>query len=238
MNKFWSLLKGEILRLWRYKITFFGLLVSIIWLVIIILVSEAEANALLPQILMLDSGLMAIILLAAAYYYEKQEGTMKAVLVSPTSPIILLIAKVAGALLGSIISLLLIWFTMLLVHGTMFPLLPSLVMIVLVTIAHLSLGYVLIYLSDDFMDLLLKYTFVVLILFIPIILVNLDIIPEAWQWVALFSPTYAGQQALSHLWSPLSDSALAMTLLFLLAYPVMLFPLYVLPQFRKEAIRA
>jgi len=238
MNKFWSLLKGEILRLWRYKITFFGLLVSIIWLVIIILVSEAEANALLPQILMLDSGLMAIILLAAAYYYEKQEGTMKAVLVSPTSPIILLIAKVAGALLGSVISLLLIWFTMLLVHGTMFPLLPSLVMIVLVTIAHLSLGYVLIYLSDDFMDLLLKYTFVVLILFVPIILVNLDIIPEAWQWVALFSPTYAGQKALSHLWSPLSDSALAMTLLFLLAYPVMLFPLYVLPQFRKEAIRA
>ncbi|MEY3692071.1 MAG: hypothetical protein RLZZ388_242, partial [Bacillota bacterium] len=163
MNKFWSLLKGEILRLWRYKITFFGLLVSIIWLVIIILVSEAEANALLPQILMLDSGLMAIILLAAAYYYEKQEGTMKAVLVSPTSPIILLIAKVAGALLGSVISLLLIWFTMLLVHGTMFPLLPALVMIVLVTTAHLSLGYVLIYLSDDFMDLLLKYTFVVLI---------------------------------------------------------------------------
>ena len=238
MNKFWSLLKGEILRLWRYKITFFGLLVSVIWLVIIVLVSEAEANALLPQILMLDSGLMAIILLAAAYYYEKQEGTMKAVLVSPTSPIVLLMAKVAGALLGSIISLLLIWFTMLLVHGTMFPLLPALVMIVLVTIAHLSLGYVLIYLSDDFMDLLLKYTFVVLILFVPIILVNLDIIPEAWQWVALFSPTHAGQQALSHLWRPLSDGALAMTLLFLLVYPVMLFPLYVLPQFRKEAIRA
>ncbi len=238
MGKFWSLFKGEILRLWRYKITFFGLLVSLIWLVIIVLVSEVEANALLPQILMLDSGLMAIILLAAAYYYEKQEGTMKAVLVSPTSPIILLMSKVAGALLGSVISLVLIWLTMLIVHGTMFPILPALGIIVLVTIAHLSLGYVLIYLSHDFMDLLIKYTFVVLLLFVPIILVNLDIIPSSWQWVALFSPTFAGQQALSHLWLPLSDGTFIVTLIFLIGYPTILFPLYVLPKFRKEAISA
>ena len=238
MVKFWSLLKGEILRLWRYKITLFGLLVSGIWLVIIALVSSAEANTLLPQILMLDSGLMAIILLAAAYYYEKQEGTMKAVLVSPTSPVILLMAKVAGALLGSMVSLFLIWLTMFIIHGTMFPIFPALGLIVLITLSHLSLGYVLIYLSRDFMDLLIKYTFVVLILFIPIILVNLEVIPVTWQWLALLSPTFAGQQALSHLWVPLTTESLIITILFLIGYPSILFPLYVLPQFRKEAISA
>lgn len=238
MVKFWSLFKGEILRLWRYKITFFGLLVSGIWLVIIMLVSEVEANALLPQILMLDSGLMAIILLAAAYFYEKQEGTMKAVLVSPTSPAIVLMAKIAGGLMGSVISLLLIWLTMLVVHGTMFAIFPALGIIILVTFAHLSLGYVLIYLSHDFMDLLIKYTFVVLLLFVPIILVNLEMIPLSWQWIGLFSPTFAGQQALSHLWTPLSLSTLMTTILFLISYPVILFPLYVLPKFRKEAISA
>lgn len=238
MAKFLSLFKGEILRLWRYKITLFGLLVSVIWLVIIVLISEVEANALLPQILMLDSGLMAIILLAAAYYYEKQEGTIKAVLVSPTSPTLLLTSKVAGALVGSVISLFLIWITMILVHGTMFALFPALGIIMLVTIAHLSLGYVLIYLSQDFMDLLLKYTVVVLVLFVPIILVNLDIIPPSWQWIALLSPTYAGQQALSHLWNPLSNGDFLITILLLIAYPTILFPTYILPQFRKEAISA
>lgn len=238
MNKFFSLWKGEVLRLWRYKITFFGLLVSVIWLVIIMLVSEEEANQLLPQILMLDSGLMAIILLAAAYFYEKQEGTMKAVLVSPTSPIVLLMSKVAGALVGSLISLVLIWLTMVLVHDSVFPIFPSLLFILLITVAHLSIGYVLIYMSHDFMDLLIKYTGVVLLLFVPIILVNLDIIPESWQWTALLSPTFAGQRALSHLWQPLSISDLMITILFLFAYPALLFPFYVLPQFRKEAISA
>ena len=108
---------------------------------------------------------------------------MKAVLVSPTSPIILFMSKVAGALLGSVISLVLIWLTMLIVHSTMFPILPALGIIVLVTIAHLSLGYVLIYLSHDFMDLLIKYTFVVLLLFVPIILVNLGNV-DIFNWLS------------------------------------------------------
>ena len=125
MAKLLGLVKGEILRLWRYKITFFGLLVSGIWLLILALVTKEEANALLPQLLILDGGLMAIILLAAAYYYEKQEGTLKAVLVSPTSPALLLLAKVIGALFGSVISLTLIWLTMLVIHQTSFPILPA-----------------------------------------------------------------------------------------------------------------
>jgi fluoroquinolone transport system permease protein len=238
MNKLWGLWLGEITRLWRYKITLFGLIVSAIWLVIILLVSKEEANALLPQLLILDSGLMSIILLAAAYYYEKQEGTIKAVLVSPTKASVLLTAKVLGTLLGSVISLLLLWLTMGLVHGAFFPLFPALGMIILVTLAHVSIGYVLIYLSADFMDLLIKYTGVVLVLFVPIILVNLDLIPEGFSWIALLSPTYAGQYLIGHLWQPLSLDAFVIAFVMLIIFPATILPLYVLPKFRQEAIRA
>lgn len=238
MNKFFALVKGEIIRLWRYKITFFGLLVSGIWLVIIAFVSAEEANALLPQLLILDSGLMAIILLAAAYFYEKQEGTIKAVLVSPTSPSLLLLAKVTGALFGSIISVVLMWVMMQIIHQSTFPLLPALGFIIMITVTHISIGYVLIYLSHDFMDLLLKYTLVVLLFFVPIILVNLEMIPEGWKWVALLSPTYAGQFGLSHLWQALSWQDLTLTMSILLLYPALLFPLYILPKFRQEAVSA
>lgn len=238
MAKLLGLVKGEILRLWRYKITFFGLLVSGIWLLILALVTKEEANALLPQLLILDGGLMAIILLAAAYYYEKQEGTLKAVLVSPTSPALLLLAKVIGALFGSVISLTLIWLTMVVIHQTSFPILPAFGFVVLLTLAHLSIGYVLIYKSKDFMDLLIKYTGAVLVLFSPIILVSLDVIPASWSWIALLSPTYAGQFGLGHLWQPLSIEDLLLSLLALAIYPLALFPFYILPKFRQEAVSA
>ena len=237
MSKFLPLLRGELLRLWRYKITLFGLLVSAIWLVIIALVNEQEANALLPQLLVIDSGLMSIVLLAASYFYEKQEGTIKAVLVSPTNPSVLLMAKVVGAMIGSYVTVILLWVTMLLIHQSHFPLLGAFYWISLTTLAHISLGFVLIYWSHDFMDLLLKYTGFALLLFVPVILVSLNIIPSAMYWIANVSPTYAGQTGLLQIWQPFHLVDVVVATVLLLIYPGILFPFYILPQFRKEAIR-
>ena len=202
MKKFFALIKGEVIRLWRYQITLFGLIVSGIWMILIAVVSKEEANALLPQLIILDSGLMAIILLGASYFYEKQEGTMKAVLVSPTSPTVLLSAKIIGTLMGNLLSVSLMWLTMLVVHQAMFPIFAALGLVVIITLTHLSIGYVLIYWSKDFMDLLLKYTFVVLVLFVPTILVSLNILNDGLENLAYLSPTYSGQILIAQLWSP------------------------------------
>ena len=237
MKKFFALIKGEVIRLWRYQITLFGLIVSGIWIILIAVVSKEEANALLPQLIILDSGLMAIILLGASYFYEKQEGTMKAVLVSPTSPTVLLSAKIIGTLMGNLLSVSLMWLTMLVVHQAMFPIFAALGLVVIITLTHLSIGYVLIYWSKDFMDLLLKYTFVVLVLFVPTILVSLNILTDGLENLAYLSPTYSGQILISQLWQPPTESILVAWMLTVF-YPLGLFPLYILPQFRKEAIRA
>jgi fluoroquinolone transport system permease protein len=180
---------------------------------------------------------MAIILLGASYFYEKQEGTMKALLVSPTSPAVLLTAKMVGTLMGNLLSVLLMWLTMVIIHQSVFPLLPALGLVMLITITHLSIGYVLIYWSKDFMDLLLKYTFVVLILFVPTMLVSLNILTDGLENLAYLSPTYSGQILIAQLWSP-STASIAVAWLLVIVYPLVLFPFYILPQFRKEAIRA
>jgi fluoroquinolone transport system permease protein len=237
MKKFFALIKGEVIRLWRYQITLFGLIVSGIWIILIAVVSKEEANALLPQLIILDSGLMAIILLGASYFYEKQEGTMKAVLVSPTSPTVLLSAKIIGTLMGNLLSVSLMWLTMLVVHQAMFPIFAALGLVVIITLTHLSIGYVLIYWSKDFMDLLLKYTFVVLVLIVPTILVSLNILTDGLENLAYLSPTYSGQILISQLWQVPTESMLFAWVLTIV-YPLGLFPFYILPQFRKEAIRA
>jgi fluoroquinolone transport system permease protein len=237
MNTFFALIKGEVIRLWRYQITLFGLIVSGIWIILLAVVSKEEANALLPQLIVLDSGLMAIILLGASYFYEKQEGTMKAMLVSPTSPSILLTAKIIGTLMGNLLSVVLMWLTMVIIHQSFFLLLPALGLVMMITITHISIGYVLIYWSKDFMDLLLKYTFVVLILFVPTILVSLNILTDGLENLAYLSPTYSGQILIAQLWTS-STSSITVAWLLTILYPLVLFPFYILPQFRKEAIRA
>ena len=237
MKKFFALIKGEVIRLWRYRITLFGLIVSGIWIILIAVVSKEEANALLPQLIVLDSGLMGIILLGASYFYEKQEGTMKAVLVSPTSPAVLLSAKIIGALMGNLLSVFFMWLTMLVIHQSMFPIFAALGLVIIISLTHLSIGYVLIYWSKDFMDLLLKYTFVVLILLVPTILVSLNILTDGFENLAYLSPTYSGQILISQLWQAPTESMLFAWVLTIV-YPLGLFPFYILPQFRKEAIRA
>jgi fluoroquinolone transport system permease protein len=237
MKTFFALIKGEVIRLWRYQITLFGLIVSGIWIILLAVVNKEEANALLPQLIVLDSGLMAIILLGASYFYEKQEGTMKALLVSPTSPSILLTSKIIGTLMGNLLSVLLMWLTMVIIHQSVFPLLPALGLVMIITITHISIGYVLIYWSKDFMDLLLKYTFVVLILFVPTILVSLNILTDGLENLAYLSPTYSGQILIAQLWNT-STASITVAWLLTILYPLVLFPFYILPQFRKEAIRA
>jgi len=237
MKKFFALIKGEVIRLWRYQITLFGLIVSSIWIILIAVVSKEEANALLPQLIVLDSGLMAIILLGASYFYEKQEGTMKAVLVSPTSPAVLLSAKIIGALMGNLLSVFLMWLTMLVIHQSMFSIFAALGLVIIISLTHLSIGYVLIYWSKDFMDLLLKYTFAVLVLLVPTILVSLNILTDGLENLAYLSPTYSGQILISQLWQAPTESMLFAWVLTIV-YPLGLFPFYILPQFRKEAIRA
>jgi fluoroquinolone transport system permease protein len=237
MKKIFALIKGEVIRLWRYQITLFGLIVSAIWIILLAVVSKEEANALLPQLIVLDAGLMAIILLGASYFYEKQEGTMKAILVSPTSPAVLLSAKIIGTIMGNLLSVFLMWLTMLVVHQSVFPIFTALGLVIIITLTHLSIGYVLIYWSKDFMDLLLKYTFVVLILLVPTILVSLNILTDGLENLAYLSPTYSGQILISQLWQAPTES-IGFAWMLIILYPLGLFPFYILPQFRKEAIRA
>ena len=87
------------------------------------------------------------------------------------------------------------------------------------------------------MDLLLKYTFVVLILFVPTILVSLNILTDGLENLAYLSPTYSGQILIAQLWNT-STASITVAWLLTILYPLVLFPFYILPQFRKEAIRA
>jgi fluoroquinolone transport system permease protein len=229
---------GEVNRLFRYKILLFGLIVSVLWLIVLGLTSAAEAQLLLPQLIVLDTGLMAIILLSSSYFFEKQEGTLKALLVSPISNFQLLTAKVMATFVPGFISITLMTIVMLVVHQIWIPYLMALLFVVLSTTAHVSIGYPLMFLSKDFMDLLVKYTFIALLFLLPSILVPLEVIPNNLTFIAFLSPSYAAQYLVDGLFVTKDLGYILWSMLVLIALPATLFPLFIYPSFKKEAIRA
>jgi ABC-type Na+ efflux pump permease subunit len=238
MLKLFILLKSEVMRLFHYKIIYFGLFVSLIWVFVLSFTSFQEAELLMPQLLSLDAGLMTIVLIGSSYYFEKQEGTLQALFVSPVSPRIVLIAKILASLVPSLVSITLISLTMGLIHGYWIPLLLALVYVILATIAHVSVGFILMFLSPDFMSLLVKYMGIALLFYLPSILIPLNLIAESLEWIGFFSPSYAAQYVIQSLLNDRDIATILLALFFLTALPSLVFPLYVYPRFKKEALRA
>lgn len=235
MKAFLVLFKSEILRLIHYKIIFFGLFVSFLWVIVLALTSFQEAQVLMPQLLTLDAGLMTIVLIGSSYYFEKQEGTLKALLVTPIQPGKILLAKILSSFVPSLLSVTLITLTMGLIHNYWIPLVLALLFIILATTAHISVGFVLMFLSPDFMSLLVKYMGVAFLFYLPLILIPFDLIPVSIQWLGYLSPSYGAQFLIQSLLGnePASEALLA--ILFLVLLPGLLFPLYIYPRFKKEA---
>lgn len=237
MKTILRLLKGEIVRLFKYKILWFGIALSLIWVVILTLSQAAEAKALMPFLLVMDSGMMSIILLASGFYYEKQESTIKSIFVAPVSLSQLLIAKVLATLLSSIITMVLVGLGMAIVHGVIINYGLALLFIILSTLTHVAIGYVIVFYSRDFMSFLMKYMVVVIVLIVPVLLVTIDVIPQESEIFALISPSYAVKFLMDNLFFEKEIWTTLFGCFVLIAFPAMLYPLVVYPKFKQYAIK-
>ena len=236
MSNLWKLFKGEIYRLAKYKILFFGVLVSAIWVLVIALVSKAEAESFIPFLIVMDDGLMAIVLLGSMFYYEKQEGIAKSLLVTPITVNQVLIAKVAASIFSGLISVVFIFLAALVFHGLVINILLAIIYMVLAVIAHTAIGYLIILGSRDFMGMLVKYMGVVLLLIAPTILVALNIIPANLSFLAILSPSYASQLLIESIFQATDLWKILLAVGWLLAIGGLLYPFVITKQYQRYAL--
>ncbi|MFA5421736.1 MAG: hypothetical protein WC344_02925 [Bacilli bacterium] len=237
MKKLLILLRGDIIRLFKYKIMWFSLAFSFMWVLILALSQEIEAKALMPMLMVMDTGVMAIILLASSFYYEKQENTIKSLFVSPVLLVQILGAKIIASLLMSIASILLISLTMLIVHGVVINYLLAIMYVFLSTLAHIAIGYVIVFYSADFASFLMKYMAVVLVLMLPTLLVFLGLIDASSEYFAIISPSYAIQYLIGSLFEKKDIWKIVIGVCVLTAVPAALFPFVVYPKYKAYAIK-
>jgi ABC-type multidrug transport system permease subunit len=236
MNKLLHLFRGELLRLLKYKILIFSLIVSAIWVVVIALTDSDTAKSFMPFLVLMDAGLMSIVLLSANFFYEKQEGTLQGVMVTPISIKIVLLAKVLAMVVVALISFGLVIGSALIFHEFPVAVWRFLIFTVLVVLSHTAIGYVLTLNSKDFMQTLTRYMGLMLLFIVPIILSALNIIPEKLDFLLLLSPTYSGQILFQ---GTLVSVPLWKTLLacgYLILIPALLYPLVIIKRYEAVAV--
>jgi fluoroquinolone transport system permease protein len=236
MIKLFYLFQFELKRLWMYKVLPLALLVTSMWVLILALVNAQQAINLLPFVLMLDAGVMAIMFFASSYYFEKQEGTLKNQLVTPIPSTHLLTAKLLAILTPSIVSVLFVALTMAIFHSFTFPYLLAIIIMVIATLSHLTFGFVIVFIHRDFMAFLVTYSLVVIVFLIPSLLSPFVEVESFVFQLFYLSPTFSGQQLMGSIVSDVSSLNAFIATLGLIIYPLFLFPLYIVKRFEKEVV--
>lgn len=236
MSKLGQLIKGEIIRLVKYKIIVFGVLASLIWVVIIALSDVETTLTLVPFLVLMDAGLMSTILLGASFFYEKQEGTMQTILVSPVSMWAILLAKIVTMVLMATISFILVVCAALIFHDFPVDVVRLFLSSIIVVISHTAIGFVLTLTARDYMQLLIRTMGMMLVFFLPVLLIALEIIPQSFEFILFISPAYSGQLLFESALHDVETWKMILSCGYLIAIPSLLYPLYISRRYRAVAM--
>ncbi len=192
------LTRGELKRMVSYRILPVALATSCLWVGIYALLSAQEALRFAPLLIYMDAGLMTVLLIGAFHHLERGDGTIRSMMVLPVSTGQILASKglaaVAAGLLSAAVSGLALYF----LHGITLNYALLVLFVALSCAAHAAIGFSLALRSADFSSML-GYVFVYMFaLALPAILMELGVIPERFEWLLLFTPSFASLRLISH----------------------------------------
>ncbi len=238
MNKYLKLVNGELKRLITYKILPVSLVTGLIWITILFFLSAVEARVIAPLFIFVDLSMMIILLIGASHHLEKQEGTIKTMMVMPVTLGQILIAKVAGSLVLGVQSVVLTCLALYLIHGITFNYGLLLLVTIIVAVVHSAIGFFLALNSRDFTFMrgwMMAYIFPFVI---PTILFMFEIIPQKYEWLLMISPSHSGSNLIKYvtsgdfgIWQLIGSCA------YLIILSGVLFRLAVYPTFKSHAVR-
>jgi fluoroquinolone transport system permease protein len=176
MNKFRVLFWGEVIRLGRYNLFAASIFVSAIWVGILHFLNVEDVTTIVPQLIFLDVTTMATLLVGVSLIYERDEDTLRTLMVTPISKNQYLLGKVLANIVPSILSLTVMYAYSKLFKTIQINYLLLLGAVVLVSFFHSLIGMLLTYFSKSFTDLLMIIIAIFIIFLLPVILVEFNII--------------------------------------------------------------
>lgn len=191
MKTFKQVMAGEFKRLLKYNIIQVSFGVSVLWLLILFLIGKEEAASFMSLFIFMDITMMTVLLMGVSLFYERQENTLKTMLVTPASLTALIASKIISAIYlalqsGVILALFGIFF-----FEVSIAFVPLLLYIILIALAHGAIGFVMSLYSRDFNGLLALLMAYMVILAFPSIFYAFGLISESAETLMILSPTHA-----------------------------------------------
>ncbi|TAH64246.1 MAG: hypothetical protein EWM47_13045 [Anaerolineaceae bacterium] len=233
-----KLILGELRRLIRYKILPVSLFTSIIWIIIFLFISKEEARNIAPLLIFVDISMMSIILIGASHHFEKQEGTIKSMMMMPVSLGEIIGAKVISSMVLGIESAIVTSAALYFIHGFTFNYLILLAFILLAGVTHAAIAFILALNSKDFtstLGLLMAY---ILPFQVPTVLFYFGIIDRKYEWVLMFSPSHTAGSLIN--FAVADEFKMAQVIagcVYLIILTIVLFKFFVYPKFKSNAVR-
>ncbi len=236
MSKLGKLYLGEMKRMVSYKILPISLATSFVWVVMFALLSADEARRFAPLLLYMDAGVMSLLLAGAFHHLERTDGTAKTMMVLPVSTGQVILSKALAAASLGLISALVVSLALYFLHGIVLRYLALALVVSATAMAHAAIGLSIALRSRDFSGTLGGVMLFILLLFVPALLLEMGVIPKAYAWLVMLSPSAAATETLNYAAKSAHDvpkAAAGLAWLAALAYLLYHFP--VLRLFRRHA---
>lgn len=238
MKNVLKLVLGELNRFVKYGILPISLVTAVMWVLLFFAVSAQEARTLAPLFIFTDVAVMSVVLIGASYHLEKQEGTIKSMMIMPVSLCEILTAKVISSMVLAVESTIVTAAALYFIHGITLDYGPLVLFVVAASCAHAAIGFLLSLLSRDFssaLGFLMTYMF---IFTIPSMLFSFGIIQQKYEWLLMLSPSHAASNLVTSAVSGSYDKAKVIAaLIYLPVLSAALFKFAVYPGFKSNAVR-
>jgi fluoroquinolone transport system permease protein len=237
-HNFKALLKGELIRLSKYKILQISFVVSLIWIAIMFLIGKENIQTFVPIFIFTDAALMTVLLVGASLFYERQENTLKTLMITPSSYTSILLSKIIASIYLAMQSTIVISLVAVFAFDITIKLFWLYLFVVLIGLAHSAIGYTFTMFSRDFNGLLAAIGGYMIVFAIPSLISALGIFSEAFDNVLMISPTHAALELINYsMGSEVALWKLIFGTLYLVSISIVLYKYVVARKYAEMAVR-
>lgn len=212
----------------KYHILGASFVIALLWIGVLHLTEIENVSNIFPLLLFLDATSMSILMIGVTMFFEKQEGSLKSLLVSPIGKIEYILAKTSANIVSNLITLILLFSYAKMFKNIEINLLWIIFAVILISFFHSLLGFLLTYYSKDFTQLLMammKYSFVFII---PVLLEQVGLISSEWFSKLLYAiPTKASMTLLNASTGAVETWEIVISILYLLIISIGVFVIVV-----------
>ncbi len=239
-NNLVFLIKGELQRLHKYRITLVSFLIALVWFLLLYFIDDIGLlSTMLPMIIFIDATMMSVIFIGSILFFEKSEQTISTLLVTPTSVNVQILSKVIGNTIQMFISTLLIVLVFYVVKQVEVNWLYLVISLIISIMFHSLLGFIFSFHSKDFTSMLLGVMMYTFILTIPTLLHQLDIFfkGEIWGYILLITPANAAYELINAAFSSEITLSTILALISLTTLGILGYIYYIRPKYKYYSLK-